>query len=129
MGLDMYIVKRGKDANLLSDEPYDDSNDVAYWRKFNALHGWFVEHIQNGVDDCGSYEVTKEQLFDLLEVLEETLALQNPSKLPPTPGFFFGSYGVDEWYWERVASARETISGLIDNTDWEKYKLYYFSSW
>lgn len=129
MGLDMYIVKRGKDANQLSDEPYDDSNDVAYWRKFNALHGWFVTHIQNGVDDCGSYEVTKEKLFDLLEVLEETLALQNPSKLPPTQGFFFGSYEVDEWYWERVSSARETISGLIDNTDWEKYKLYYFSSW
>jgi len=129
MGLDMYIVKKDKAAGPLSDENYDDSNDVAYWRKFNALHGWFVEHIQNGVDDCGSYEISKEQLFDLLEVLEEAYALKDASKLPPTNGFFFGSYEVDEWYWDKVASARETISSLIDDTDWEKYKLYYFASW
>jgi hypothetical protein len=126
MGLDMYIVKRDKDAGPMSDESY---NEVAYWRKFNALHGWFVEHIQDGVDDCGSYKVTKEQLFDLLEVLEEAHALKDTSKLPPTPGFFFGSYEVDEWYWDKVASARDTISGLIDGTDWENEQLYYFSSW
>jgi hypothetical protein len=129
MGLDMYIVKRDKGAGPASDESYDEANDVAYWRKFNALHGWFVENIQNGVDDCGSYEVTKEQLFDLLEVLEEAYALKDASKLPPTRGFFFGSCEVDEWYWDRVASARKTISSLIDDTDWEKEQLYYFASW
>jgi hypothetical protein len=129
MGLDMYIVKRDKGAGPASDENYDEANDVAYWRKFNALHGWFVENIQNGVDDCGSYEVTKEQLFDLLKVLEEAYALKDASKLPPTRGFFFGSCEVDEWYWDRVASARKTISSLIDDTDWEKEQLYYFASW
>lgn len=39
---------------------------VAYWRKANAIHNWFVENIQNGVDDCGTYEVTKEKLEELL---------------------------------------------------------------
>ena len=29
------------------------SCNVAYWRKFNALHNWFVNNIQDGKDDCG----------------------------------------------------------------------------
>ena len=42
--------------------------DVGYWRKANAIHKWFVDNVQNGVDDCNYYEVSKEQLEDLLEV-------------------------------------------------------------
>ena len=42
--------------------------EVGYWRKANAIHKWFVDNIQNGVDDCGCYEVTKEQLEELLEI-------------------------------------------------------------
>lgn len=41
--------------------------DVGYWRKANAIHKWFVENVQNGIDDCDYYEVSKEQLEDLLE--------------------------------------------------------------
>lgn len=126
----MHIVQRGKDAGPVSDdESYDEANEVAYWRKFNALHGWFVEHIQNGVDDCGSYEISKEQLVDLLEVLEEAYILKDAFMLPPTSGFFFGSTDVDEWYWERVSTSVVTISNLIDSTDWENVKLFYFASW
>ena len=25
---------------------------VAYWRKANAIHSWFVENCQDGVDEC-----------------------------------------------------------------------------
>ena len=38
------------------------------WRKANQIHHWFVENVQDGQDDCGSYEVTKEQLETLLEL-------------------------------------------------------------
>lgn len=38
------------------------------WRKANQIHNWFVENVQDGQDDCGSYEVTKEQLETLLEL-------------------------------------------------------------
>lgn len=41
---------------------------VAYWRKANQIHNWFVENVQEGVDDCGAYEVSKEQLEDLLDI-------------------------------------------------------------
>lgn len=42
--------------------------EVAYWRKANAIHNWFVEYVQGGVDDCGTYEVSKEQLESLLHI-------------------------------------------------------------
>ena len=41
--------------------------EVGYWRKANAIHNWFCDNIQNGVDNCGSYEVTKMQLQSLLD--------------------------------------------------------------
>ena len=59
-----YLHKRG-------DEYYSWESifeDVGYWRKANAIHKWFVDNVQNGVDDCNYYEVSKEQLEDLLEV-------------------------------------------------------------
>ena len=41
---------------------------VGYWRKANAVHKWFVDNIQNGEDDCDYYEVTSEQLNELLDI-------------------------------------------------------------
>ena len=96
MGLDMYLekcdrrawgykdfdiddVKKNKPALYNEIKPYlhDRGNyvhwesifaEVGYWRKANAIHKWFVENVQNDVDDCGYYEVSKEQLEELLEI-------------------------------------------------------------
>jgi hypothetical protein len=40
--------------------------EVGYWRKANAIHKWFVDNVQNGIDDCCYYEVTKENIQELL---------------------------------------------------------------
>lgn len=45
---------------------------VGYWRKANAIHSWFVDNIQNGVDDCNYHrEVTEEDLEKLLDVCKQ----------------------------------------------------------
>lgn len=36
--------------------------EMAYWRKANAIHNWFVTNVQNGKDDCDEYRVSKKQL-------------------------------------------------------------------
>ena len=41
---------------------------VGYWRKANAIHKWFVDNVQDGEDNCDYYEVTKEQLEELLDI-------------------------------------------------------------
>lgn len=45
--------------------------NVAYWRKANQIHAWFVENVQDGEDDCGSYMVSKESLEELLDICKE----------------------------------------------------------
>lgn len=42
--------------------------EVGYWRKANHIHKWFVDNVQDGKDDCGTYEVTDEQLTELLSI-------------------------------------------------------------
>lgn len=48
--------------------------ECGYWRKANAIHNWFVQNVQNGVDDCDIYLVTREQLEQLKEACEMVLA-------------------------------------------------------
>lgn len=39
--------------------------EVMYWRKANHIHGWFVDNVQNGQDDCNSYYVDWDRLREL----------------------------------------------------------------
>lgn len=48
--------------------------DVAYWRKANAIHSWFVENCQGGVDECQETYIKKEQLEELLDICEQVVA-------------------------------------------------------
>ena len=47
---------------------------ITSWRKANHIHKWFVDNVQDGNDDCGRYEVTKEQLEVLLWTCKAVLA-------------------------------------------------------
>lgn len=110
--------------------------EIGYWRKANSIHNWFVNNIQNGVDNCGIYEVTKEQLEDLLSVCKEVL---NGSKvkgksvaeelLPTKSGFFFGGTDYDKWYYEDVEHTIKIIENALNTTDFEHEIIMYHSSW
>ena len=60
-----FLVNRGEHIHWESI-----FSPVGYWRKANAVHRWFVENVQDGEDDCGTYEVNKEQLEELLSICE-----------------------------------------------------------
>ena len=47
---------------------------VASWRKANQIHRWFVEHCQDGNDDCGHYYVSREQLEALVALCKQVLS-------------------------------------------------------
>ena len=118
MGLDMYLFKR----NL--NKPKEDTIDVGYWRKANQIHNWFVENVQNGVDDCGEYTVSPSQLKELLEICKQIHETKDPkiakTLLPTTEGFFFGSTDYDEDYFYDI---KETITILTNVL--EKNRLQY----
>jgi len=47
--------------------------EVAYWRKANAIHKWFVDNCQEGNDNCQEHYVEAEKLKALLEIVTEIL--------------------------------------------------------
>ena len=96
MGLDMYLTRRSYVQNWSHTKPEhrheitvlrggvlrDDIKperisyiieQVAYWRKANAIHKWFVDHVQGGKDDCQESYVEPSQLRELVGLCKQVL--------------------------------------------------------
>lgn len=186
MGLDMYLSKKTYVKNWEHNGPENQhkitvkkgnkirkdikperisyiTEEVAYWRKFNALHGWFVNECADGVDECQDIYVPMDKMEQLLSTLKEVKSVLDKSKktvkvlqdwngkdyevstydcedeikdlLPPTQGFFFGGYEVDDWYKQDVENTINTIEELIEEANGDnEYGLfggefYYRASW
>jgi len=102
-----------------------------YWRKANAIHNWFVNKVQNGVDDCGSYEVSMEQLLELQSDCEVVLAFPEKasSVLPTTDGFFFGGTELDDWYFNGLKHTVAKIKNIVRDPAFKDCDFTYQSSW
>ena len=53
---------------------------VAYWRKANHIHQWFVDHVQGGEDECRPHSVSREQLGELREACLRVLAFKTEKR-------------------------------------------------
>ena len=144
MGLDMYLTgkqylwrvddepQRKEIAELLGVDNYEANEvrfDLMYWRKANAIHGWFVNVVQNEVDDCGEYEVEREQLESLRDLCKEVLDTRNTETLPPTTGFFFGEGEVTDYYWQYLQDTLDGLTKLLEDPGSNKMSFHYQSSW
>lgn len=151
MGLDMYLDARRSLSSWDKDkEVHTQVNELAkslgfdmevkeitfravYWRKANAIHRWFVTNVQNGVDDCGTYEVPVEKLHELLIVIDNILEDKSKAStlLPTSDGFFFGSTEINEYYFDYLQTTKKEIGKLLEisNIDSWDWSLYYHSSW
>lgn len=104
--------------------------EVAYWRKANQIHAYFVDNFQGGVDECQLSEpISKEALAGLVEkcrriLLDSRLAAE---LLPPREGFFFGTYEVDEWYMRDLEDTVKQLTPLLTTPDIDHF--IYQSSW
>ena len=96
MGLDMYAARRtyvkqwdyqqpeeryavnvtqgGEPATAIRPERIGYvEEEVMYWRKANHIHNWFVENVQDGIDNCATYYVSPDQLRELLDACERVI--------------------------------------------------------
>lgn len=48
--------------------------EVACWRKANAIHDWFVKHAGENLDNCQPCSVSREQLVELRDACATVLA-------------------------------------------------------
>lgn len=108
MGLDMYA--RSTAASAVGDQQIDvkvpddtPSAELAYWRKFNQLHGWMEDlYRQKGGQEefnCVAVRLMPEDLT----ALSAWLLLEDK---PSRPGFFFGS---GEIYLEDIETAQAFV--------------------
>ncbi len=148
MGLDMYLSRKtyisrfrdekwdiqiklnGKSTHIKPDRISHIEEEFGYWRKANAIHKWFVNNVQEGKDDCGSYYVGREKFEELKGVCEKVLA--NPEKagelLPTGAGFFFGSTEYDEYYMQDLKYTLKLCQEVLECNP-EDGTFYYSSSW
>ena len=118
MGLDMYLYRKTID-------------EVAYWRKANAIHGWIISNA-SAVDNCTPIHVSKMDLVQLRDncqkVIDEGTLETALELLPPASGFFFGSTEVDDWYWQDIKDTLEKLNTIIDETS-DDQEFEYHASW
>jgi hypothetical protein len=146
MGLDMYLyaeryVWDREEAPVIEGHPVKVAQfSAGYWRKANAIHGWIVKNVAEGVDDCRPVNLDRDKAKELLALCQSLEALyeKDPkaaikearAKMPPTPGFFFGNYDIDEWYWQDIKETVKILSrALSDFADEAKYDFIYQASW
>lgn len=120
------ITKRGKEIPIDLSKLESVTERVAYWRKANQIHNWFVQNVQNGKDDCGRYYVSYEKLKELVSLCKKVLRNHSLAEelLPTTSGFFFGSTDIDEYYFEDLKNTVEQLKDIDENSEY-----YYESSW
>ena len=152
MGLDMYLYKKNY---IRTDEFYKPEyrnevvvktggeidkkikperiryvvEEVGYWRKANQIHKWFVDNVQEGNDNCGSYYVNSTTLEELLELCKKVQADHSlaESLLPSTSGFFFGGTEYDEWYFNDIDNTIKIIEECLADEGADDFE--YSSSW
>ena len=164
MGLDMYLSKKTYVKNWEHNGPENQhsfevkfggvirpdikpgrisyvTEEVGYWRKFNALHGWFVQNCGDGEDKCQEMYVSEIMMRELFDTLKKVQELLNQSEMvvkvmkdwndrdyevqvydkadeveqifTPTQGFFFGSNEIDIYFKEEVDRTVVLIEELL----------------
>lgn len=131
-----------KETFQKSGEPVENKDFEFYWRKANHIHAYFVNNVQDGVDDQEAYEVTEETLLDLKSKLETAISLYESTELsesdkkeslsdtlPCQSGFFFGGNSYDQYYHSDNKDTLDYVNRVLNEMDFEKHMLFYSSWW
>lgn len=154
MGLDMYLyalddedldsfnkiktilketpdTEYSKEEDELLEKFYDKKGDeLAYWRKANAIHKFFCDYGEV-VDEHIYYIIPRKLLVELLKKCMQVLIIKHETyseeTLPTCGGFFFGSLEYNEFYYNYLEETVNTLAKLL-----KEYKNDYFlycASW
>ncbi len=102
---------------------------IGYWRKANQIHQWFVDHCQNGEDDCRETYFPREKVEELRDTCRKVLADHSLAEelLPSQEGFFFGSTEYDTYYFEDLERTVKILDNALSMS--EEWEFSYQSSW
>lgn len=75
-------------------ESYELEAQVAYWRKANAIHKWFVDNCAEGKDDCRPVYVEREKLAALRDICQRIVDSCKLVDGTVTNGYTLGEGGI-----------------------------------
>jgi hypothetical protein len=133
MGLDMYLKGnkffwtdwQNTENNRMEDgfKISDLNLLLGYWRKHPNLHGYIVQTLANGLDECQEISLDVDQLKNIIQAVKE-------KRLPATTGFFFGTSELSE------AEIADDVKQLEAAIAWLEMKeprvsrsIFYQASW
>jgi len=106
---------------------------VADWKNAYHIHRWFVEHVQNGKDECIETEVYREQVQELADLCKQLLrskdCRQAAKSLPLPDGFSLEDADTVEGYWRHLEATAEQLETVLNNPDFDRWDFSYRSSW
>lgn len=133
MGLDQFFY-----ATKSSKFDYDVAEELAYFRKFNALNRFILVNTNSPLDLNDVVEVPMEVFDKLYDIVNKLLTAYNacPIKaermartlLPTQSGFFFGSVDYDEYYWNDLVRLKESLEALFKRAEEIKDEHYWYES-
>lgn len=106
--------------------------EIAYWRKANHIHGWFVDNVQDGIDNQEYYQVNREQLKELLDICKKILEDHSlaPKLLPRREGFFFGNQTYNDAYFNSIKNTVEQLEKIFEQVGEEDFATFeYNGNW
>lgn len=156
MGLDMYLYRKQhygfndgiKEAKIIDKEGKEKAvipagrhdmlhieTNIAYWRKANQVHNWFVEVCGGGEDECQDIYVDKEKLEELLAICKEIKSKAKMVKAYAKNGSgsisgdkvvekvvpIFGGEGDERYLAEVKATGEEVKYADLKPGDWYKF--------
>ena len=103
---------------------------IAYWRKANHIHKYFIDKCAGGKDECQNMHVDVDHLKDLLNRCETVLKDKSKARelLPTQSGFFFGGTDYDQWYYEDIEDTIPTLQKILKNAQ-DTWEFEYRASW
>lgn len=158
MGLDMYLYAKKTFSskydtpenqndykhlvNMMNASNFEASKDelrfadvrvqLAYWRKANEIHNFFISECANGEDNCLPVWVSRKNLSELLRrcnlILETKDVEIAKNTLPTTSGFCFGGTEYDDYYFQSLEHTKDVLETILNNPqdDWD---FEYQASW
>ena len=127
---------------------------ICEWDKYNAIHNWLVNNVQEGNDTKELYPITRDviealiyqcsiclekveyyyslpKVRDVKDILGEakvlTFFLQQ--EMPTTKNIHFGSYAYNDRYFSYLLDTKETLEAMLEDEELKDMNFYYISYW
>lgn len=129
IGTPVYDPDKGE---LLYYNETDFVHEIAYFRKSNWLHGYLdrlcEERANRPIGNCHYFVFSQRDLNNLLNTCREVVKSKSTKiakeLLPPCKGCFFGSYEIDEYYFDDIQDFIDIMQKFEEDNN-----VYLYYAW